>query len=170
MKTKIIFHSNRQSIRSLEEFEAFKSGESLIAGTSYIIFDIEHPDIFGEIQHFVNYPVPFIIFNNGLNYITIEPKTKKVSAYITRDDIGAGHLVHLPSDYVNYELYTEGVSKSDMEAMEQWKSAEVIGLMVDNKPTEEILQRIKALNVKFHLSRFARNNERFPEYFKTKQY
>lgn len=159
----VSFH--RKHIATREQFEAFKAGESLDGDSMYVISDIAHPDVFAEVRHFANYPVKQIIFNNILNYVIINPTEKKVSAYLTRDGIGASQLVNLPIDYEDYQLYVEGVSVADIEAMEQWKSVKIVYFMVDNMPSEEILQRIKALNVIVHLSRFARMNEEYNEYF-----
>lgn len=157
-----------QIISTPEQYEAFKSGQSIDAHISYIIESGIHPNIFGEVRHFANYPVESITFNDGNNYIKLQYGQKYVRTFFAANQIASGQLVNLPADYKRYNIYVRALSAVDIDALEQWRSADSIFMMATTKPNEDIAQRIQQLapklNIWFGLSFLARTSEEMQVY------
>lgn len=107
--------------------------------------------------------IKFIDEHHNIVVIETKNKYKYVGAFITRGYIGAGQLVNLPINYVHYDLFVRTLSHADINALEQWRMAKTIGLLVDSMPSVEIIGRIFELSTKlpiqFNLSNMARLEE-----------
>lgn len=84
------------------------------------------------------------------------------------NEIPAGKLVNLPTNYTRYCVYVRALSAVDIDALEQWTAADSIFMMAVIKPNEDIAQRIQRLaqtrNIFFGLSFLARTQEEMKVY------
>lgn len=153
-----------RSIHTAEQFEQLKAGEFDVANSTNFIQAGTIPNIFNEVSFFANSTAAAITFNDEYyNYISIQPKIKYVSVYLTHGGLGADQFVKFPNNYKSYNIHVHSISSADIDAIEQWQSATNVEILVDQKPRNEILDRITELsqtkNLHFSLSRIAHMQE-----------
>lgn len=130
----------------------------------YVIAPGAVSNVFNDVRTMATYDVISIIINDEFgNHVIISNGTRFVFAYLTQGGIGAGQLKHLPINYASYNLYVQALSMADIDAIEQWRSAESVEILVDTKPSEELSYRIHELSkersIKVTISRFGKATE-----------
>lgn len=82
------------------------------------------------------------------NYYSIQPKLRKVEAYINSPNMFGllqNHFTYLPMDYEIYILRVNEVTRSDVHFLEQLQDRTIITISYHVPPSQEIMERLRLL-------------------------
>lgn len=98
-------------------------------------------------QTLATFDVSGILIYDKEDFVMIKSGEKHVYANLKHGGIGAGQLKHMPIDFTTYNLQIKALSMAEIDAIEQWYSAERVTISVDTKPSEAVFNRVQELKL-----------------------